>query len=177
MRRAKILATLGPACSDPDTLEKMLLKGVDICRINFSYGSHKENEKLIKLVRKTADKVGKAVAIMLAIQGPKIRIGQLKETIELKENDTVILSGENTQPADNYIPTTYYNIASDTRKGKTILVADGRVILKVESTDPEKKRSPLHCRNRRDNSNRKWYKFTVYRYLSSCFNRKRYRRC
>ena len=139
MRRAKILATLGPACSTPEILEKMIRGGVDICRINFSYGTHKENGRLIKMVRKTADKVGKAVAIMLAIQGPKIRIGQLRDSIILKESDTIILSGNTEQKENNYIPTTYYNIASDTKKGKTILIADGTVIVKVISADPEKK--------------------------------------
>ena len=143
MRRAKILATLGPSCNNLEMIKKMILKGVDICRINFSYGSHKENDKLIKMVRKAADSVGKPVALMLAIQGPKIRIGDLRETIELKENSTVILSGKNTQDDDGYIPTTYSNIASDTKKGKTILVDDGKVILKVESTDPDKKE--VHC--------------------------------
>jgi pyruvate kinase len=143
MRRAKILATIGPACDNLETIEKMIVQGVDICRINFSYGSHKDNEKLIKMVRKAAGNVGKAVAIMLAIQGPKIRIGQLTEPIILKENDTIILSGENSQKEKNYLPTTYFNIASDTKKGKTILIADGRVIVKVEKTDPEKKE--VHC--------------------------------
>jgi pyruvate kinase len=139
MRRAKILATLGPACNNPETLEKMIKKGVDICRINFSYGSHRDNGKLIKMVRKTADKVGKAVAIMLAIQGPKIRIGQLRETITLKTDDRVILSGNTIQKKGNYLPTTYSNIASDTKKDKTIFIADGKVILKVLSTDRENK--------------------------------------
>ena len=139
MRRAKILATLGPASNTPEMLEKILLSGVDICRINFSYGSHRENKKLIDLVRKTADKLDKAVAIMLAIQGPKIRIGELKTDVELVEGDTVILSGNKLHKNKLYIPTTYQNIASDTKEGKSILVADGKVILKVNSTDPEKR--------------------------------------
>ena len=138
MRRAKILATLGPSCNNPATLEEMIRSGVDICRLNFSYGTHKDNKKTIDMVRKTAAKVGKAVAIMLAIQGPKIRIGHLNQPVVLKDKDTVILSGKTEHKEELYIPTTYKEIASDTKKGKTILLSDGKILLKVISTDPEK---------------------------------------
>ncbi|MCF7790422.1 MAG: pyruvate kinase [Victivallales bacterium] len=136
MRRAKILATLGPSCNTPEVLEEMINSGVDVCRINFSYGTQRENKKLIDMVRKTADKVGKAVSIMLAIQGPKIRIGELKQAVTIEKDDTVILSGNSEHKESLYLPTTYPNVASDTKKGKTILINDGKVILRVLSADP-----------------------------------------
>jgi pyruvate kinase len=80
----KIIATIGPASSSPDVLEKMFHEGVDVCRINFSHGTHAEHLETIKIVRRLNEKLGSHVAILADLQGPKLRIGKMKnEPVEL----------------------------------------------------------------------------------------------
>src|SRR5437899_12738742 len=78
-RSTKIVATLGPASSDPQTLERMFLAGVDVVRMNFSHGIAEDHERRAELVREACRKTGRTVGIMGDLQGPKIRIGKVKE--------------------------------------------------------------------------------------------------
>src|SRR5258708_12930207 len=77
-RSTKIVATLGPASSDPQTLERMFLAGVDVVRMNFSHGTAADHERRAELVREACRKTGRTVGIMCDLQGPKIRIGRVK---------------------------------------------------------------------------------------------------
>ncbi len=140
MSRTKIIATIGPACSSAAMLKKLFNAGVNICRLNFSYGTHEEHRELIELIRKVSSECGKCVAIMQDLQGPKIRVGQLKNPMPLKRGDIVTLSGRSGHTEEKVLPTTYKGIASDTKPGKTILMADGRIILQVVSVEPRSKR-------------------------------------
>src|SRR5213075_3128708 len=79
LRSTKIVATLGPASSDPAVLERMVRAGVDVVRLNFSHGSADDHLKRAELVRDIARKVGRTVAILCDLQGPKIRVGKFKE--------------------------------------------------------------------------------------------------
>ena len=79
VRSTKIVATLGPASSDPSVLEKMIRAGVDVARLNFSHGSADDHRKRADLVKEMARKTGRTVAIMCDLQGPKIRIGRFKD--------------------------------------------------------------------------------------------------
>jgi pyruvate kinase len=139
MRKGKIIATIGPACEKISVLEKMIKAGVDVCRLNFSYGTHEEHHQKIANIRKAAAKAGKTVAIMQDLQGPKIRVGKLKAPVSVRRGDIIILTGKTEHKDPLTLPTTYKGIASDTVKGKTILMADGKIILQVLSTDPRKK--------------------------------------
>ncbi len=139
MRRTKIIATIGPACSSPAILKKLFKAGVNVCRLNFSYGSHDDHRKVIADIRRVSVECGKCVAIMQDLQGPKIRVGKLNHPVELKRGDTVGLSGRDVHKDEMVLPTTYASIASDTKPGKTILMADGRIILQVEKVEPRKK--------------------------------------
>lgn len=139
MRRTKIIATIGPACSSPAMLKKLFKAGVNVCRLNFSYGSHDDHRKVIADIRRVSVECGKCVAIMQDLQGPKIRVGKLNHPVELKRGDTVGLSGRDVHKDEMVLPTTYASIASDTKPGKTILMADGRIILQVEKVEPRKK--------------------------------------
>ena len=78
-RATKIVATLGPASSDPDVLERLLRAGVDVVRLNFSHGKAQDHIDRATLVRSIADKLGKSVALMADLQGPKIRVGKFAE--------------------------------------------------------------------------------------------------
>ncbi len=79
MRNTKIVATLGPASSDPAVLERMMRAGVDVVRLNFSHGTTADHEARAELVRETCRKVGRTVGIMADLQGPKIRVGKFKD--------------------------------------------------------------------------------------------------
>lgn len=139
MRKCKIIATVGPACEDLQTLRQMIRAGVNVCRLNFSFGTPEEHKKMVASIRAAAAAEKKPVAILQDLQGPKIRIGKLKAPVTVKRGQSIILSGNKTHPDEFYFPTTYEQIASDTKTGKTILIADGKIMLKVISTKKEKK--------------------------------------
>ena len=139
MKNTKIIATIGPACKSSEMLHKVINAGVDVCRLNFSFGTHDEHRKIFERIRKVSQKLGKAVAVMQDLQGPKIRVGKLNEDVEVKIGDKLILSGKAVHHDKFCLPTTYKNIADDTKAGKTILMMDGRIILQVKSVDQAKK--------------------------------------
>ena len=78
MRATKIIATLGPATAAPERVEALLRAGVDTVRLNFSHGSHDDHARLVRLVRETSERLGKHVAVLQDLQGPRIRTGPLK---------------------------------------------------------------------------------------------------
>ena len=143
MKNTKIIATIGPACESSEILGEIIKAGVDVCRLNFSFGTHDEHRKTFKRIRKVSGKLGKAVAVMQDLQGPKIRVGKLNEDVEVKIGDKLILSGRSVHHEKFCLPTTYKHIADDTETGKTILMMDGRIILQVESVDSSQKQ--VHC--------------------------------
>src|SRR4249920_2164372 len=94
-RSTKIVATLGPASSDPAVLERMFRAGVDVVRMNFSHGSAEDHVKRAELVRDLCRKTGRTVCIMADLQGPKIRIGKFKDgRVQLKPGDRFVLDAE-----------------------------------------------------------------------------------
>ena len=139
MKKTKIIATIGPASKDQKTIEEMAKAGMDVCRLNFSFGTHKEHHEMISTIRKASKNVGKALAIMQDLQGPKIRVGKLNADVTVKKGQEIVLSGNNIHKEEFTLPTTYKEIASDTEKGKTILLADGKIILEVLGTNKDKK--------------------------------------
>lgn len=144
MKRTRIIATIGPTCADYKTLKSMINAGVNVCRLNFSFGDHEYHRQKIELIRQISRELCKSVAIMLDLQGPKIRIGKLDAPVALHKGSQVILSGNPAHKTEFCLPTTYRGIASDTQPGKTILLADGRIILKVETVN--KARREVCCR-------------------------------
>src|SRR5512144_1139872 len=101
MRSTKIVATLGPASSDPDVLERMFLAGVDVVRLNFSHGTAADHIRRAELVRDTCRKVDRAVGIMADLQGPKIRVGKFRDQkVVLKAGDAFILDADHEEPGD-----------------------------------------------------------------------------
>ena len=79
LRKTKIVATIGPACDTPELIEQLILAGVNVARLNFSHGTHAEHAARIALLRATAERLGRPLAILQDLQGPKIRTGQLWE--------------------------------------------------------------------------------------------------
>ncbi len=139
MRRAKIVATIGPASSDPDTLEKLLAHGVDVARLNFSHGLHEEHAQVLDRLRAASRHLGKAVAVLQDLQGPKIRTGPLeagRAGVRLEPGSELVIStdGEIAGNAQR-LSTTYPHLAEDVRPGDRLLIDDGLIELRVLSTD------------------------------------------
>jgi pyruvate kinase len=138
-RATKIVATLGPASSDPDVLERLLRAGVDVVRLNFSHGKAEDHIARAKLVRSIADKVGCTVALMADLQGPKIRVGKFEGGKVMLENGRpFILDAQRTEPGDvNIVGLDYKELPRDVRPGDTLLLNDGLIVLTVDSVRGE----------------------------------------
>lgn len=144
MKKCRIVATVGPACESPAMLEKIIRAGVNVCRLNSSFGTNEDRLAKIRNIRNISAALRKPVAILQDLQGPKIRVGKLKEPVKVKKGETLILTGGTEHTERLRLPTTYTCIAKDCEAGKIILVADGRIILKVEKTD--RRHDAVYCK-------------------------------
>ncbi|MCB9062207.1 MAG: pyruvate kinase [Halobacteriovoraceae bacterium] len=142
MRRAKIVATLGPSSNSIEMIEKLIRNGMNVARVNMSHGSYDDHRKLIQTIRSASKKTGWEVAILLDLQGPKIRVDKLSENLTLKEGETWVI-GE-TKLKKNYpeyencfIPTNYEKLVNDTESGMRVLFDDGLIIAKAIQKDRE----------------------------------------
>ena len=133
--RTKIIATIGPSSSDYQTLTEMVIKGVDVVRLNFSHGSHKDHKKVISNVRKISDELGVPITILQDLQGPKIRVGKLeKEQIVLKDGNNLSVTSKNIVGNQDSICIDN-NVIGDIKIGEKILIDDGKIELKVVSKE------------------------------------------
>ncbi len=133
MRSTKIVATLGPASSDPAVLERMMRAGVDVVRLNFSHGTTADHEARAELVRETCRKVGRTVGIMADLQGPKIRIGKFREgKIPLKPGDPFILDAACELGDGSRVGLDYKELPRDVKAGDVLLLDDGKIVLDVK---------------------------------------------
>ena len=99
-RKAKIVATIGPASQDEDLLEKLVEAGMNVARMNFSHGTHEQHAERIALIRQVSTKPDRPVGFLQDLQGPKIRVAQLDEPVQLSEGEIVILYVTGTTPPD-----------------------------------------------------------------------------
>ncbi len=144
LRRTKIVATLGPASDSPVTLTKMIRAGVDVVRMNFSHGEPEDHLQRAEQVRKIAAQLGRNVAILGDLQGPKIRIARFREgKIELKYGQSFTLDGELASDAgdEKGVGIAYKELPNDCKTGDILLLDDGAISLEV--TDIEQSR--IHC--------------------------------
>jgi pyruvate kinase len=135
IRATKIVATLGPASSDPEVLERLLRAGVDVVRLNFSHGKAQDHIDRANLVRSVAQKIGKPVALMADLQGPKIRVGKFVEgKVMLEAGAAFVLDAQRSEPGDIHIVgLDYKELPRDVRPGDTLLLNDGLIKLTVEA--------------------------------------------
>ena len=133
MRRAKIVATLGPATSTPERINALVEAGMDVARMNLSHGTREDHERVYSLVRDASDRSGRAIGIFADLQGPKIRLGRLAQgPIDLTEGqDLVITTREVDGSRADVVPTTYAGLPGDVGPGDPLLIDDGRVRLEV----------------------------------------------
>jgi len=138
-RATKIVATLGPSSNQPEILEKMIAAGVNVVRLNFSHGTAEDHIKLAGLVREAAQRVGREVAIMADLQGPKIRVGKFAEgKVMLVGGEKFVLDASRTEPGDiKGVGLDYKELPRDVKAGDVLLLNDGLIVLTVESVRGE----------------------------------------
>ena len=136
LNKTKIIATLGPACSSKTMMSKLISSGVDVFRVNFSHADHKEVERIVADIRALSTKHNKHISILGDLQGPKIRLGNILPDTVIKKGDSITFSTKTIKNGDSERATiNYASFPKDVKKGETILVDDGKIILQVEKTD------------------------------------------
>lgn len=132
--RTKIVGTLGPSSNTADTIRGLVEAGLDVARINFSHGTHEQHALTIATVREVSKLLGRPVAIMGDLQGPRIRIGDLPARMDLTPGTTLVLAPEHLA-VDGEIPVTYDELAHDVAPGNRILINDGLIELVVTAVN------------------------------------------
>jgi pyruvate kinase len=136
MRRAKIVCTLGPAVESPDQIRALVEAGMDVARLNLSHGSYEDHEKVYRMVRDASDSVGRSVAVLVDLQGPKIRLGNFVDGPHLlAEGDVFTITTEDVPGDKDLVSTTYQGLPGDVSAGDRILIDDGKVALEVTAVD------------------------------------------
>ncbi len=135
MRRTKIIATLGPACSSEDTIYRLLTSGVDVFRLNFSHGTPEDRKRIIGIVRDAATDIGRYVPIVGDIQGPKIRIGDVEGVQQLQNGQTFVITTNPVAGDARRVSTPFQSLPSEVQVGHRILINDGLVELVVTLVD------------------------------------------
>ncbi|MBT1545480.1 pyruvate kinase [Curtobacterium aurantiacum] len=136
MRRAKIVSTLGPATSDYETVKEIIEAGVDVARLNLSHGDYSVHEANYVNVRRAAEELGKPVAILVDLQGPKIRLAKFADgPHDLAVGDIFTITTEDVPGSKEICGTTFKGLPQDVKPGDPLLIDDGRVRLRVLDTD------------------------------------------
>jgi pyruvate kinase len=133
--KTKIVATIGPASNTKPVLEKLVQAGMCVARLNFSHGSYEEHVEVIKSIRSIARVMNRPVGVLIDLQGPKIRTGELLDgkPVLLKRNNMVSITTQKIRGTAELLSTTYNNLTRDVQKGARILLDDGLIELKVMS--------------------------------------------
>ena len=130
-RRTKIVATIGPSCSTPEQLDSLVAAGMDAARLNLSHGTHADHAARAELVRGAEERVGRPLAMIGDLQGPKFRVGELSATLQLEQGDQItVVVGSNGN--DGELPIAPAAIGEVLRPGHEVLIDDGMVRLRVE---------------------------------------------
>lgn len=139
-RRAKIVCTIGPASNTEELIRDLMLRGMNVARLNFSHGTHEEHAVVIRRLRKVATELGQTICILQDLQGPKIRTGRLNDgmPIALNKGQTITITPKDVVGTPEIISTTYQRLAKDAKPGEKILLSDGRIeliVLQVRGKD------------------------------------------
>lgn len=137
MLRTKVVCTIGPASSDRETILEMVRRGMNLARVNMSHGSREDHARTIESVRAAAREVGKPVAVLVDLQGPKIRVGELAEPIELHEGDEVVVAPE-ASAREGEIPTTYAPLSEEIVTNDIVLLDDGLLEFRCVRTEGDR---------------------------------------
>lgn len=133
-RATKIVATIGPASRDPQTLTRMIEAGMNVVRMNFSHGNHEDHYQTFQLVRELAAQKGVTIGILQDLQGPKIRVGRFTEgAVTLMPGDRFVITMDDIEGDAQRVSSTYKGLAADVHPGMVLLLDDGNMALKVEN--------------------------------------------
>lgn len=133
--RTKVVCTIGPASSSEKILRELILAGMDVARLNFSHGTHKDHAETVERVRKLSFELKTPVMVLQDLQGPKIRIGLLKEDYPIASGDRIFLNSSIKEIKGNVLPIQYETFAADVKPGDAVLADDGKVTLTVIQTN------------------------------------------
>src|SRR5262245_26523563 len=133
-RRTKIVCTLGPATSEPETIFELAAAGMDVARLNFSHGTHEEHLARLQAVRAAQEELGRPLAVLADLCGPKIRIAGLREPVHVEAGDLLVLSDPD-RVAPGEIGVTFEGLAEVVAPGHEVLIDDGRIRCRAESSD------------------------------------------
>jgi len=135
-RRTKIVATIGPATSSKEMLKKIILAGVNVCRINCSHGTHEDHEQVINYIREINKEEGLFTAILADLQGPKIRVGKIENNgVTLKNGDEITFTSTKCIGTKDKVYISYQNFPRDVSPGESILLDDGKLNFTIKSTN------------------------------------------
>ncbi len=137
MRRAKVVATIGPASDSEEVLEKLIHAGLNVARLNFSHGAHVQHQLRIERIRRASLRLKQPVAVLQDLQGPKIRTGEIGDgrPVVLTEGARFILTSRKVKGTESICSTTYEGLSRDVAPGSRLLLADGTLELQVEAVD------------------------------------------
>ncbi len=135
MRKAKIIATLGPATNTPEAIRALARAGMNVVRLNFSHGTHQEHAQTIRMVREVAAAEKRYLAILQDLPGPKIRTGRLRQgrPVTLRAGDRLVLTARDVAGSASRVHISYPRLGRDVTRGARILLSDGLIELRVES--------------------------------------------
>ena len=132
MKKTKIICTIGPSTDTVERLEELVQNGMNVCRLNFSHGSHEEHKNRIDIIKEVRNKLDVPIAIMLDTKGPEIRLGKLSvEEVELNPGDILLLTTDDIVGDEKKVSVTYDNLPNDVKIGGIILIDDGLIELEV----------------------------------------------
>ncbi|MEP2667533.1 MAG: pyruvate kinase [Cyclobacteriaceae bacterium] len=129
--KTKIVATVGPASSSKEMLRALIKEGVDVFRINFSHGGHEDKKLVIDLIRELNNEMGTHVAILMDLQGPKIRVNKVEDNVELIQGQELVITTRELLGNNEIVSTSYKELPRDVKAGERILIDDGKIELSV----------------------------------------------
>ena len=135
-KKTKIVATLGPAINNRETLKELMISGVNVFRINFSHADYENVKELVKIIRELNDELGFHVACLADLQGPKLRVGVMADGVELAPGDVFTFTTDALDMGTKEKAfMTYQNFPKDVKVGEQILVDDGKLLFEVTASD------------------------------------------
>jgi len=138
LKKTKIVATLGPACEDKETLLQMIQSGLSVVRINFSHANYENVKERIRIIREINEEYGFSTSILADLQGPKLRVGVVEEGAMLYPGDILTFTNDKCEGNSKRVYMTYENFPNDVNVGERILIDDGKLVFDVIETDRHK---------------------------------------
>ena len=135
INKTKIIATIGPSTSSREMIRKLILKGVNVCRINFSHSNHEDAKEIIDNIKEVNQELHTHTAILADLQGPKIRVGEFAKSIRLKKGKSVFFNTNKRGRLEGDVHINYSKFAKEVNVGDKVLLDDGKISLKVEETN------------------------------------------